>query len=99
MATKSISDKISNEKTTIYLDPKVKKNVQYYALRDDRSLSDIINQKLFEYLEDMADLVAIEETKDESTVPFKQVVKELGLDLNDIRHRAEKGRPKAVKKT
>jgi len=99
MATGSISDKISNEKTTIYLDPKLKKSVQYYALRDDRSLSDIINQKLFEYLEDMADLAAIKDAKDEPTVPFNQVLKELGLDLNEIRHRIKKERPKAAKKT
>ena len=49
---------ISSEKTTIYLDPKVKKSVQYYALRDDSSLSKIINDRLSDYLEDMADTTA-----------------------------------------
>lgn len=43
------------DKTTLYLDPRVKKSAQYYALRDDRSLSDIVNEQLQEYIEDLAD--------------------------------------------
>ena len=57
--------KTFNEKTTIYLNPKIKKSVQYYALRDASSLSAIINEKLFEYLEDMTDIVALEEARDD----------------------------------
>ena len=97
MATNSPT-KIFNEKTTIYLDPKVKKSVQFYALRDSRSLSEIINEKLFEYLEDMADLAKIESIKDEPTVSLEEVIKDLGLDLNEIRRRTEKQRRKAAKK-
>lgn len=83
--------KKTNEKTTVYLDPKVKKSVQYYALRDNQSLSAIINEKLFEYLEDMADIAALEESRKDGGdfIPFEQVVKELGLDIDEIRRKAQ----------
>lgn len=93
--------KKTNEKTTIYLDPKVKRSVQYYALRDSRSLSEIINERLFEYLEDMADAAALEESRQdgESFVPFAQVVEELGLSINEIHRKAQTERKEATKKT
>lgn len=89
---------ISNEKTTIYLDPKVKKSVQYYALRDNRSLSDIINHSLVEYLEDMADLAAVKQAKQEKGdfLTLHQVVEELGLDLDEIQRRSESDRTQAT---
>ena len=92
--------KISNEKTTVYLDPRVKKSVKYYAVRDERSLSDIINEKLFEYLEDMADLAALKEAKKdgEEFIPFEQVLSELGLDLDEIQTTAQAERKKTTKK-
>lgn len=82
---------ISNEKTTIYLDPRVKKSVQYYALHDDKSMSEIINERLFAYLEDRADIMAADEARNdgEEAIPFKQAVKELGLDFNEIRRQAK----------
>jgi hypothetical protein len=52
---------IANEKTTLYLNPRVKKSVQHFALHQKRSLSDIVNMQLEEYLEDIEcvhDLVA-----------------------------------------
>ena len=93
--------KITNEKTTIYLNPKIKKGVQYYALRDDKSLSEIINQKLFEYLEDMADRAALEEARKdgEELVPFERVAKDLGLNLDEIRREAEAKHKKTAQKT
>jgi predicted DNA-binding protein len=83
--------KTINEKTTIYLDPKIKKSVQYYALRDARSLSAIINDRLIEYLEDMADISALEETRNskDEYVPFEKFVQELGIDFDEIRSKAQ----------
>lgn len=88
-----------SEKTTLYIDPQVKKLVQFYALRDNRSLSAIVNEKLAEYLEDMADAASIESRKNEPTAGFEQVVKELGLSLNDIQNHAKKERTKRTHKT
>jgi hypothetical protein len=92
---------ITNVKTTIYLDPKIKKSVQYYALRDSSSLSAIINNKLYEYLEDMADAVALENERnnDNDYISFENIVEDLGLDLNEIRNKAQAERQKTVKKT
>jgi|GEM_PF-709302 len=92
--------KTINEKTTIYLDPKIKKSVQYYALRDARSLSAIINEKLFEYLEDMADNAALEDARNSNDEyeSFEKFVDELGLDFNEIRNKAQIEHQKTAKK-
>lgn len=87
-----------SDKTTIYLDPGVKKSVRYYALRDERSLSAIINDKLVDYLEDMTDGVEVEKRRNEPAIPFEQVVRELGLDIDEIRNSAQKERAKRAKK-
>lgn len=90
--------KTVNEKTTIYIDPKIKKSVQYYALRDSSSLSRIINDKLFEYLEDMTDIAALEAAKnsDDTYEPFDKMVGELGLNIDEIRSKAQVERKKAA---
>ncbi len=93
--------KTINEKTTIYLDPKIKKSVQHYALRDASSLSAIINERLFEYLEDMADVAALEEAHKSSDeyVSFEKLVNDLGLDFDEIRSKSQSERQKTIKKT
>jgi hypothetical protein len=93
--------KTVNEKTTIYLNPKIKKSVQYYALRDASSLSAIVNEKLLEYLEDMADGAALEEARNdgEDFVSIEEVIKELGLDINEVRSKTQKERHQTIKKT
>lgn len=100
MNTKVTNNSISNEKTTIYLDPRIKKSVQYYALRDDSSLSQIINEKLFEYLEDQSDRAALETAQAEkgTLVSLGQVMKDLALDDHEIQHHIQAERRKAVKK-
>lgn len=84
--------KMSNEKTTIYLNPQIKKNVQYYAIQHNSSLSEIINDKLVEYLEDMIDVQEFDkakrENKKEDFIPLNQAIKELGLSVNEIRSKA-----------
>ena len=93
--------KVSNEKTTIYLDPKIKKSVQYYALRDDRSLSALINERLVEYLEDMADITALQDTRNskDEFVMFEKFVEDLGLNIDEIRSKAQVERQKTIKKS
>ncbi len=90
--------KSTNEKTTIYLDPKIKRSVQYYALRDDRSLSAVINEKLFEYLEDKADSATLDEARksDSDYQTFEKVVEELGLNFDEIRSKAQIQRQKTA---
>ncbi len=79
---------MSNEKTTIYLDPKVKKNVQYYAIQNNSSLSEIINKKLVEYLEDMMDIAELKKRdKDEEFIPLEEVLAELGIDEKDLQNK------------
>ena len=93
--------KTVSEKTTIYLNPKIKKSVQHYALRDSLSLSAIINDRLFEYLEDMADTSALNEAhkSNEEYVSFERFVDDLELDFNEIRSKAQHERQKTTKKT
>lgn len=93
--------KTTNEKTTIYLDPKIKKSVQYYAVRDDKSLSAIINGKLADYLEDMADITALDEARsgNDDYLSFEKMVSELGLDINEIRSKAQLERQEATKES
>lgn len=88
----------SNEKTTLYLDPRVKRTAQFYALRDRRSLSDIVNESLLTYLEDMADLAAVKEREGEPTESFEHVAKELGFSLDEIQGTAKKERTKRAAK-
>jgi predicted transcriptional regulator len=82
---------VTNEKTTIYLDPKIKKSVRYYAVRDDKSLSQIINDKLFEYLEDQEDIAAAEAARcdGEQAVSFEDALKELGISLDEVQARSK----------
>lgn len=71
----------TTEKTTIYLDPQVKKGVQYYALRDNTSLSQIINTQLEEYIEDMTDVAEVaKRMKHPEFVPWEEVKRQLKAD-------------------
>lgn len=82
-----------NEKTTVYLDPKVKKSVQYYALRDNSSLSQIINDRLAEYLEDQADIATLSERENNAEfVPLSTVLEEFGLNEKDLQNSSRKTR-------
>lgn len=74
-----------SDKTTIYLDPKVKKFLKHKAIAEGRSVSDIINDNFADMLEDLDDLRAIEERRGEETVPFEVVLQELGLTYEQLR--------------
>ena len=80
-----------SEKTTIYLNPKIKKSVRYYAVRDDRSMSDIINERLSEYLEEQEDIAAAEAARcdGEEAISFEATLKDMGISLDEIQTRAK----------
>lgn len=85
--------KDDSSRTTVYLDPKIKKGAQFYAIRDNTSLSAIINNKLFEYLEDQADIAVLKDReKDAEFMPLEQVLKELGLSEKDLQNSNRKTR-------
>ncbi len=92
------SMKSANEKTTLYLDPRVKRAVQFYALRERRSLSSIVEEKLLDYLEDMSDIEAVKATEGEPAYSFEEVAKALGLSLDEIQTHVKKEREKDARK-
>jgi hypothetical protein len=74
-----------SDKTTIYLDPQVKKFLQHKAVAEGRSVSDIINDNFADMLEDLKDLKDIDSRRAEETVPFEVVLQELGLTYEQLR--------------
>ena len=74
-----------NSKTTIYLNSQVKKFIQHKAVAEGRSVSGIINKQFADMLEDLEDIKEIEKRRGESTVPFEQVLQELGITYDQLR--------------
>ena len=74
-----------SQKTTIYLNPYVKKYIQHRAIAENRSISELINDEFADMLEDLEDLKEIEKRRGEPTVPFEVVLRELGLTYDDLR--------------
>jgi hypothetical protein len=72
-------------KTTVYLNPKVKKFIQHKAVAEDRSVSDIINDIFADMLEDLQDAKAIEERRNEESISFDEALKELGITYDQLR--------------
>lgn len=75
-----------SEKTTIYLSPYVKKFIQHKAVAEARSVSEIINENFEDMLEDLNDIKEVEKRRGEPSVPFEEVLKELGLTYDDLRN-------------
>ncbi len=74
-----------SEKTTVYLNPTVKKFMQHKAITENRSLSDLINDEFADMLEDLSDLKEIKKRRDEPGVPFEKVLLDLGLTYDQLR--------------
>lgn len=72
-------------KSYIYLNPQVKKFIQHKAVAEGRSVSDIINDQFADMLEDLDDIKEIEKRRGEDTIPFEQVLRELGLNYDQLR--------------
>ena len=73
-------------KTTIYLDPNVKKFIRHKAVAEDRSLSDIINDQFAEMLEDLDDIKEIKNRRGEPSIPFEDVLKDLSITYEQLRN-------------
>jgi len=71
-------------KTTIYLEPNVKKFIRHKAIAEGRSVSEIINEAFVDMLEDLDDIKEIKSRLGEPTVPFETVLKDLGLTYDDL---------------
>ena len=74
-----------SSKTTIYLNPKVKKFIQHKAVEEDRSVSDVINDQFADMLEDLEDLKTIRKRRNEPSISFDNALKELGLTYDQLR--------------
>jgi hypothetical protein len=75
-----------SEKTTIYLNSTVKKFIQHKAVAEGRSVSDIINDQFADMVEDLEDIKEIERRRGEPTVPFEQVLSDLGITYEQLRN-------------
>lgn len=73
------------EKTTIYLNPKVKSFIKHKAVADNRSVSETINDYFADMYEDLEDVKVIKTRRKEPTVSFEDSLKELGLTYDDLR--------------
>lgn len=76
------------EKTTIYLNPYVKKFIQHKAIADDASISQIINDYFADMAEDLDDVRVIAKRRKEEAMSFEDVLSELGLDYADLQARS-----------
>ncbi len=76
-----------SEKTTIYLNPSVKKFLQHKAVAENRSVSEIINEEFADMLEDLEDIKEIEKRRGEPTIALEKALKEIGLTYDDLRNR------------
>ena len=72
-------------KTTIYLDPQVKKFIQHKAVAEGSSVSDLVNEYFADMLEDLQDIETIKERRDEESISFDEALKELGLTYDQLR--------------
>ena len=76
---------IAGSKTTIYLDPMVKKFLQHKAIEEDTSISDLINERVEEEMAGDKFAALLSERSKEPTVSFEDMMKELGLTYDDLR--------------
>jgi hypothetical protein len=72
---------VKNKRTTVYLDPVLLKIIRYQAIQNETSVSQMINDAIrYQIAEDAEDIAAIEERKNETPIPFDEMVKRLKLD-------------------
>jgi len=69
---------MSTKRGTIYFDETLHRAVRLKAAETDRSISDVVNEAVRQYLaEDADDLAAFDDRASEPDLPFADVVKEL----------------------
>jgi hypothetical protein len=70
-----------SRRTTVYLDPALLKALQYKALLNDSSVSEMINDAIrLELAEDVEDLRIIEQREKEPDIDFEEMLKRLKAD-------------------
>lgn len=74
------------EKTTLYLQPAVKKFLQHKAIEENSSMSEIVN----DLVEDMLDGMYLAKNKKrilaEGTISLNELLETLGLTYDDLRN-------------
>ncbi len=69
------------KRATIYFDPNLHKALKIKSIETSRSITDIVNQAVRELLsEDVEDVLAYEERKNEPLVSYDQMLKNLRKD-------------------
>ena len=68
------------ERTTVYLNPYIKKFLQHEAVEQGKSISELINDQLADLMEDVEDIATIEERKSEPLVAWNKVKADLIKD-------------------
>ena len=67
---------IETKRATIYFDPELHKALKLKSLETSRSITDLVNQAVKEALsEDVEDILAFEERKNEPLISYDQMVK------------------------
>jgi hypothetical protein len=66
-----------SERTTIYLNPYVKKFLQLKALQESRSVSQLVNERFSEALKEFEDLKTLEKKRGESLIEWDSIKAEL----------------------
>lgn len=66
-----------SEKTTLYLNPYVKRFLQLRSIQESRSMSDIVNDEIADLLEDFEDAAEIKRRRRELTLEWEVVKREL----------------------
>ena len=75
---------VSSQKTTLYLNPVVKKFLQHKAVTDNTSVSSLVNDYFADMVEDLDDIKTVQRRRKEQTVTFEQSLVDLGLTYDDL---------------
>lgn len=73
-----------NEKTTIYLNPYVKKYIQHKAIEENSSISSIINDIFAKKIAKLNLKTELAERRNEPTMSFEAMLAEMGLSYDDL---------------
>ena len=66
------------KRATVYFDPELHRALRLKAAETDRSMSDLVNEAVqLSLAEDAEDLAVFEERRNEPSLPFEDVVKDL----------------------
>ena len=73
------------QKTTLYLQPTVKRYLQHMAIEQGTSVSALVNDLVEDELEERQLAKEIERRRKEPTITQDEMMKELGLTYDDLR--------------